>query len=435
MEAKKKGLVIIISSILVLIMAIGLTTENSSAKSSKYWIKINKKRNVTTIYKRYGKKWKPIRAMLCTTGGRDGITPSGTYHVGTKFRWVRMIGENDARSNEQYTTRITGEYYMHSVWYYDYSYNHATQSTRAFNRLGRHGSHGCVRFSTMDAKWIYDHCGYGTKITIYSSKKNGPLGRPKKIYVSTKRKMNWDPTDPLRRNPHFKMHKPIFKFKKSTKVLYGKKYKLKSGVKVINPNANQNITYRLKVAKLIRNGKKISTKKFNTKKLGKYKITYYVRDPYMVQNGHKGSKKTFTFTVYDKVSFTAKNYSINQNEGNAVKGMSAKSYSKNLTKSAKVTIVAPDESKTKLNYSDAMKFKFTQVGTYKIIYSVTNPYPKKTVTKSIKVTVNPVEEIKPEQDNKDNVDKHEPQKKEEEVAPAPQKPENGDTTNDKSTNS
>ncbi len=398
MLTKKKNLLVVATTLFILIMAAGFAAERSHAGSTKLWLKINKKKNVMTVYKKSGGKWKPFRAMLCTTGGRDGITPSGTFYMGYQRRWLTMISEIGDKTNEQYTSLVDGrtQVYIHSVWYYDKGYDHASQSTRAFNRLGSHGSHGCIRLSTMDAKWVYDHCNPGTKITIYSDKNSGPLGRPKKIYVSTKKRMNWDPTDPLRNNPIFKMHKPVFKFKKSKSVLYGKKYKLKSGITVINPNANQNITYRLKIVKLTRNGKKISTKKFSTKKLGKYKATYYVRDPYMVQNGRKGTKKVFNFTVYDKATVNAKDYTLKQNETNATYGMSAKSCSKSLTKTSSVTITAPDGTKKKMSYANAVKFKFTQLGDYKVTYSVTNPYPKKTVTKTITVKVESVEEVRPQ---------------------------------------
>ena len=68
--------------------------------------------------------------------------------------------------------------------------------------------------------------------------------------------MNWDPTDPKRGNPIFRMHKPKFIFKKKRVTYYGKKYTLKDKIKVINPNANQDISNGLKVLKLTRNGKK-----------------------------------------------------------------------------------------------------------------------------------------------------------------------------------
>ena len=70
---------------------------------------------------------------------------------------------------------------------------------------------------------------------------------------------------------------------------YGKKYTLKDKIEVINPNANQDISNGLKVLKLTRNGKKTSVKGFSTEKVGKYKATYYIRDPYMVKAGGKGT--------------------------------------------------------------------------------------------------------------------------------------------------
>ena len=45
--------------------------------------------------------------------------------------------------------------------------------------------------------------------------------------------MNWDPTDPKRGNPIFRMHKPKFIFKKKRVTYYGKKYALKEKIKVI----------------------------------------------------------------------------------------------------------------------------------------------------------------------------------------------------------
>ena len=143
----------------------------------------------------------------------------------------------------------------------------------------------------------------------------------------------------------------------------------------------------------------------------------------MVQNGHRGSEKTFKFIVFDKVSFSAKDYTVNQNESNAVKGMSAKARSKNLTKSAKVTVIAPDNTKTTMSYANAVKFKFIQAGTYKVTYRVTNPYPKKTVTKTINITVTPVEEVKPDEENNNgNGNEQDSEGKEEQSKPLPQNP-------------
>ena len=87
---------------------------------------------------------------------------------------------------------------FHSVWYYQPKKN--TQSYAQFNRLGTMASHGCIRLTVADSKWIYDNCPSGTKVVIYNSPKAGPLGKPKAQKLSGH--MGWDPTDPDIHNPY-----------------------------------------------------------------------------------------------------------------------------------------------------------------------------------------------------------------------------------------
>lgn len=375
-------------AVILTILLMGFSADRALAKSSKYLLKINTRTNVVTAYKSVGGRWKPVRAMLCTSGARPKhTTPTGTFRMGYQRRWLTMIDEKKNKTNEQYTSLVSAgsQIYIHSVWYYRRS--HSAQSSSAFNRLGHSGSHGCIRVSTMDAKWIYDHCNPGTGIIVFSSPKKGPLGRPKKIYSPSSREMNWDPTDPKRGNPIFRMHKPKFIFKKKRVTYYGKKYALKDKIKVINPNANQDISNGLKVLKLTRNGKKTSVKGFSTEKVGKYKATYYIRDPYMVKAGGKSTKKSFSFAVHDRTSVKAESYSLEQNQTNAVKNVTAAALSGDLTSSLKVSITTPEKNRQVLTFEDAQNYVFDKVGKYKVTYTAFNPYPKKKVSKTITVEV------------------------------------------------
>ena len=66
---------------------------------------------------------------------------------------------------------------------------------KAYNKLGTVASHGCIRLRAGDAKWIYDNCDIGTKVTIYDNKKvPGPFDKPKAQKLSSSH--TWDPTDP-----------------------------------------------------------------------------------------------------------------------------------------------------------------------------------------------------------------------------------------------
>ena len=132
------------------------------------------------------------------------------------------------------------------MWYYEK--NPSTQSTVQFNKLGQTASHGCIRLSVGDAKWIYDNCALGTKVTVYSSSNPGPLGKTKGIKVSTARRQYWDPTDPSKKNPYRKQKATLTVAKKKAKTAeYGTSYNVKSGVtakdKITKKSLTKNITY------------------------------------------------------------------------------------------------------------------------------------------------------------------------------------------------
>ena len=62
----------------------------------------------------------------------------------------------------QYAWRIRGGILFHSVTYSRPNEN-SGGSTRS---LGRAESHGCVRLTVSDAKWIYDNCPRGTTVIV-----------------------------------------------------------------------------------------------------------------------------------------------------------------------------------------------------------------------------------------------------------------------------
>ena len=161
---------------------------NIIGKQSSYWIKVNKKQNVVTVYAKDGNNGYiiPVKAFVCS-GGTG--TPIGTFSTSAKYRWKVLMGP----SWGQWSTRITGSILFHSV-YYNSPNNNNNLSVSAYNKLGTTASHGCIRLTAGDAKWIYDNCKIGTKVTIYNSNDPGPFGKPKAYKLSYKH--TWDPTDP-----------------------------------------------------------------------------------------------------------------------------------------------------------------------------------------------------------------------------------------------
>lgn len=233
------------------------TTSKSTQAKYPYLIKVNKKMNTVTIYKKdaKGKYTVPVKAMVCSTGKN---TPIGTFRTKAKYRWKWLYGNVYG----QYSTRITGPILFHSVYYY--KRNPSTLSVKEFNKLGTSASMGCVRLQVADTKWIYDHCKVGTTVVIYNSNNPGPLGKPKAIKMSSK--ITWDPTDTTNKKNPFNKKKPTITGASNLTIAYGSTYSPKKNIKAYN-TCGYDITSALKVKSNV-----------NTKVAGTYSVSYSVTD-------------------------------------------------------------------------------------------------------------------------------------------------------------
>lgn len=169
----------------------------SLSKKAKYFIRVNYKANVVTIYSKdkNGEYTVPYKAMICSCGT---YTPeSGVYKTSDRYRWGKLIHN----CYGQYATRIVNKILFHSV---PYNTNKANDSLQfeEYDKLGTSASAGCVRLSVEDSKWIYDNCEKGTQVEFYASADPGPLGKPTAEKISDNLECrNWDPTDPAKGNP------------------------------------------------------------------------------------------------------------------------------------------------------------------------------------------------------------------------------------------
>ena len=103
------------------------------------------------------------RTMKCSTGKNDTPTPKGTFKssTGPGARWHYF---KKFKCWAQYAYYIQGDILFHSVLY-NQKDGPVTQSS--VNNLGRKASHGCVRLSVEDAKWIYTNCPKATTVVVY----------------------------------------------------------------------------------------------------------------------------------------------------------------------------------------------------------------------------------------------------------------------------
>ena len=254
---------------LLLSMCTGFLTPmkclNASGKTLPYYIKINREQNCVTVYglDKNGKYTVPVKAMTCSVGTTSGVnheTPTGTYKIYSKYRWRPLY----YGVYGQYACRFNGPIMFHSVPYT--SMSPSTLQYKEFNKLGKAASHGCVRLSCQDAKWIYDNCPNGTRVKVYDSSDPGPLGKPETIKISSDSKnKNWDPTDSNKNNPWRKVA-PKFSGLKSTMTVErcSKQSKLLSGVRAVNFKGQ-----RVKIT---------ITGKYDLAKEGNYSLTYKAKD-------------------------------------------------------------------------------------------------------------------------------------------------------------
>ena len=104
-----------------------------------------------------------VRTMKCSTGKDATPTPTGTFQstTGPGARWHYF---KKYKCWAQYAYYIEGDIMFHSVLYNE---KDGPVTRSSVNNLGRKASHGCVRLSVEDAKWIYQNCPVQTKIIVY----------------------------------------------------------------------------------------------------------------------------------------------------------------------------------------------------------------------------------------------------------------------------
>lgn len=184
-------------------------------KNTKFYIEVNRAANVTTVFA-YNKETKqydiPVKTFTVCCG-RDTVTkasagaltiessftPIGNYSIcsngiATKYSVKPMHEPDGTIVYARWTTHIVGNVYFHSIAVG--SDSHYALPAYRFNYLGTPRSAGCIRMAVADAKWIYDYCASGSKVTIKvgNAKKPGPLGKIKMPKIL--QNVGYDPTDP-----------------------------------------------------------------------------------------------------------------------------------------------------------------------------------------------------------------------------------------------
>lgn len=248
---------------LLLAGALVLTGPLSTAEAGDppYLIMVNRLQNCVTVYTQdeAGEYTIPYKAMICSTGGE--LTPTGVYQIPIKYRWRALVEETWG----QYSTRINGPYLFHSVPYDEQ--DPSTMLPGEYNKLGEAASHGCIRLTVEDARWIYENVQLGTTVIIYDDENPGPLGKPETVKLG--KVDNWDPTDSWSKGNPYIAATPEITINGNLKLYVGDTdYNLLEGVTATS-SVGEDITWSVKVE---------GAEKIALDKPGFYRLTYRVTD-------------------------------------------------------------------------------------------------------------------------------------------------------------
>lgn len=159
-----------------------------------YYLTINTVNNIIMVYAWDDEldDWAiPVVAFVCSCGLEGTPTILGDYTLHSQSRWGLMMGGVYC----QYLTRISGNYLIHSECYSEV--DNYTMNAWGYSLLGQRASHGCVRVTCADAKWVYQNCDNSTVHIYADGSVSAPFDKPvppPAVILSGGRA--YDPTDP-----------------------------------------------------------------------------------------------------------------------------------------------------------------------------------------------------------------------------------------------
>ena len=132
---------------------------NSLSLESKtnYLVTVDLKSQNTYIYEGSKNKWNLLKPFKCSTGIKNKETPEGIFSIKEKGEWFFSQKYNQGG---KYWVQFSGNYLFHSIPF------DKDKKTIVDYTLGTPSSHGCIRLSVDDSKWLYDNIPKNTKVII-----------------------------------------------------------------------------------------------------------------------------------------------------------------------------------------------------------------------------------------------------------------------------
>lgn len=129
--------------------------KNLSSKTN-YLMWVDTDANLVYVFQGKKNEWVLLKTMSCTDGKSSTPTIKGNFSINGRGPWLTSY---NGKVKAKYKVRIHEDYYFHSILF-------NTKGKIVDSRLGQSLSHGCVRLSVENAKWVYENIGDGTGVYI-----------------------------------------------------------------------------------------------------------------------------------------------------------------------------------------------------------------------------------------------------------------------------
>lgn len=113
----------------------------------------------------------PVRYMLCTTGSTRVGSETRTGKFKMQKTRVRFGKFASSPESAQYWSLIFSKTYFHSTLYNKRRDLTSVQKL-SYESLGKKASHGCIRLTVPDARWIFYNICYDTEVEIRKGSKD-----------------------------------------------------------------------------------------------------------------------------------------------------------------------------------------------------------------------------------------------------------------------
>jgi peptidoglycan hydrolase-like protein with peptidoglycan-binding domain len=132
------------------------------AKQLPYRVEVSIDRQSVTIYQlNESGQYDQVQQFSCSTG-LGNSTPRGIFLDGYPANRWHHFKKFDCWA--QYSYEIEGNIMFHSVLYSEK--DTSTLREGSVYALGSPASHGCIRLSVKNAKWLFEHCKRGTVVIV-----------------------------------------------------------------------------------------------------------------------------------------------------------------------------------------------------------------------------------------------------------------------------